>query len=307
MGDAYLSIGLLYENEELESAVENFFYAAEAYKESGLLSRKVGIPTIVHHARLEWRYAIRNAKEFFKDERGYYTLDDVRRAVKTYEKTRELAAKMNNKEIVYKCSKAIMLLSADVKEPRDSIKSCQEICETLSEFVILPIDLSNKQLEAADKEVIRSSLRKYSDDPKQGAYQLISYLETRLRSYIKEKLSSTNPANWFKELVIPAMNPDDLRIIGLNYNRETGKNPDDLLNEENPLNFANINHLQKIISNNRLWESYFKNDFINLEEFNANMSIIVRIRRPTMHTRETNIFEAAVTPVIWILERLRIC
>ncbi|MEM3696025.1 MAG: hypothetical protein QXQ94_00785 [Candidatus Bathyarchaeia archaeon] len=306
MGDAYLSIGLLYENEELESAVENFFYAAEAYKESGLLSRKVGIPTIVHHARLEWRYATRNAKEFFKDERGYYTLDDVRRAVKTYEKTRELAAKMNNKEIVYKCSKAIMLLSADVKEPRDSIKSCQEICEALSEFVILPIDLSNKQLEAADKEVIRSSLRKYSDDPKQGAYQLISYLETRLRSYIKEKLSSTNPANWFKELVIPAMNPDDLRIIGLNYNRETGKNPDDLLNEENPLNFANINHLQKIISNNRLWESYFKNDFINLEEFNANMSIIVRIRHPTMHTRETNIFEAAVTPAIWILERLRI-
>jgi hypothetical protein len=306
MGDAYLSAGLLYENEDIELAIENFFSAAEAYKESGLLSRKVGIPTIVHHARLEWRYATRNAKEFFKDERGYYTADDIRRAIKTYEKTRELAERKNNKEMIYQCSKAIMLLSADVKEPKDSIKSCQEICESISESVILPIDLSNKQLDAADKDVIRSSLKKYSDDPKQGAYQLISHLETRLRSYIKAKLSSVNPTNWFTELVIPALNSDDLRIIDLNYNRETGKNPNDLPNEENPLSFANINHLQKIISNNRLWESYFKNDFVNLEEFSANMSIIIRIRHPTMHVRETNIFEAAVTPVLGILERLRI-
>jgi hypothetical protein len=36
------------------------------------------------------------------------------------------------------------------------------------------------------------------------------------------------------------------------------------------------------------------------------MSIIIRIRHPTMHARETNIFEAAVTPALWILERLRI-
>jgi len=305
MGDAYLSIGLLYENEDIELAIENFFSAAEAYKESGLLSRTVGIPTIVHHARLEWRYATRNAKEFFKDERGYYTADDIRRAIKTYEKTRELAKKTNNREMIYECSKAIMLLSADVKEPKDSIKSCQEICGSLSEFVILPIDLSNKQLDAADKEVIRSSLKKYLDDPKQGAYQLISHVESRLRSYIKAKLSSANPMNWFKELVIPALNSDDLRVISSNYNRETGMNLD-LPNEENPLSFANINHLQKIISNNRLWESYFKSDFVNFEEFSANMSIIVRIRHPTMHVRETNIFEAAVTPTLWILERLRI-
>lgn len=97
MGDAYLSAGLLYENEDIELVIENFFSAAEAYKESGLLSRRVRISTILNHAWLEWRYATRNAKEFFKDERGYYTADDVRRAIKTYEKTRELAEKTNNK------------------------------------------------------------------------------------------------------------------------------------------------------------------------------------------------------------------
>jgi tetratricopeptide (TPR) repeat protein len=306
MGDAYLNIGLLYENEDIDLAIENFFSAAEAYKESGLLSRKVGIPTIVHHARLEWRYATRNAIEFFKDERGYYTADDIRRAIKTYEKTKELAKKANNVKMVYECSKAVMLLSADVKEPKDSIKSCQEICEILSEFVILPIDLSNKQLDANDKEVIRTSLKEYSDDPKQGAYQLISHVESRLRSYIKAKLSSINPTNWFKELVIPTLNSDDLRVITSNYSRERGRNPDNLSNEENPLSFANINHLQKIISDDRLWESYFKSDFVNFEEFSANMSIIVRIRHSTMHVRETNIFEAAVTPALWILERLKI-
>ncbi len=64
----------------------------------------------------------------FSKMRGYYTADDIRRAIKTYEKTRELA---NNKEIIYECSKAIMLLSADIKEPRDSIKSYREICESL--------------------------------------------------------------------------------------------------------------------------------------------------------------------------------
>lgn len=199
-----------------------------------------------------------------------------------------------------------MFLSADVKEPKDSIKSCQEICESLSEFVILPIDLSNKQLDVTDKEIIHASLKKFTEDPKQGAYQLISHLESRLRSYIRTKLSSVNPTNWFKELVIPALNPDDLRVISLNYNRETGRNPDNLPNEENPPSFANINHLQKIISNNRLWEEYFKNDFTNLEEFNVNMSIIIRMRHPTMHVRETNILEAAVTPTICMLEKLRI-
>ena len=71
------------------------------------------------------------------------------------------------------------------------------------------------------------------------------------------------------------------------------------------VSFANINHLQKIISNNKLWESYFKSDFVNFEEFSANMSIIVRIRHSTMHVRETNFFEAAVTPALWVLERLR--
>lgn len=306
MGDAYLSIGLLYESEDIGLAIENFFSAAEAYKESGLLARKVGIPTIVSHARLDWHYATRNAKEFFKDERGYYTADDIRRAIKTYEKTRELAKKTNNGKMIYECSKAMMSLSVVAKEPKDSIKSCQEICESLSEFVILPIDLSNKQFDAADKEVIYSSLKKFTEDSKQGAYQLIGHLEIRLRSYIKAKLSSINPTNWFKELVISALNQNDLSRINSNYTRETGKNPDDLPNEDNPLSFANIDHLQKIISNERLWNACFKDDFVDLEEFNANMSIIVRIRHPTMHIRQTNIFEAAVTPIIWMLEKLRI-
>ncbi|MGB9740398.1 MAG: hypothetical protein ACP5IM_00440 [Candidatus Bathyarchaeia archaeon] len=90
----------------------------------------------------------------FSKMRGYCTADDIRRAIKTYEKTRELAKKTNNKEIIYECSKAIMLLSADVKETRDSIKGCREICESL--------------------------------------------YRSRLRSYIKAKLSSVNPTNWFK-------------------------------------------------------------------------------------------------------------
>jgi len=306
MGDAYLSSGLIYENEDIKLAIENFFSAAEAYKESGLLSRKVGIPTIVFHARVEWHYATRNVKDFFKDEHGYYIADDIRKAIKTYKKTRELAERLNDKEMICKCSKAIISLSAVVEEPRDSIESCQKICESLSEFVILPIDLSNKQLDATDRKAIRSSLKKYVDDPRQGAYQLISYLESKLRSYIKAKLSSVNPANWFEELVIPALNQRDLRVIYSNYTRETGKNPDNLPNEDNPLNFANINHLQKIVSSNRLWKDYFKSDFVNLKEFNANMSIIVRIRHPTMHIRETSIFEAVVTPTIWLLERIRI-
>jgi tetratricopeptide (TPR) repeat protein len=306
MGDAYLSIGLLYEIEDIDLAIENFFSAAEAYKESGLLSKKVGIPTIVSHARLEWHYATRDVKEFFKDERGYYTADDIKRAIKTYEKTRELANKTNNKRIMYECSKAIISLSAVVEEPKDSIKSCQEICESLSEFVILPIDLSNKQLDVADKEVMRSSLKKFTEDSKQGAYQLISHLELRLRSYIKAKLGLINPTNWFKELVIPALNQSDLSRINSNYTRETGKKPDDLPNEDNPLSFADIGHLQKIISSEKIWNVCFKDDFVDLEEFNANMSIIIRIRHPTMHIRQTSIFEAAATPIIWVLEKLRI-
>jgi len=306
MGDAYLSIGLLYEKEDVDLAIENFFLAAEAYKESGQLAKKVGIPTIVHHARMEWHYAIKEVIEFFKDEYGYSTCDDIKRAIKVYNKTKELAQKTKNEKTAYECSKAILSLSSVIEEPKVSIKSCQEICESTSEFVILPIDLNSKQLETTDKEVIKSSLKKFADDPKQGAYQLISYLELKLRNYIKAKLSSVNPTNWFLELVIPVLDPNDLNTIQSNYKRETGKNPDDLPREDNPLNFVNINHLPQIISNTRNWNTFFKDDFVNLEEFNANMLIIVRIRHPTMHVRQTGIFELAVTPVIWILERLKL-
>jgi len=305
MGDAYLSIGFLCERENVDLAIENFFSAAEAYKESGLMARKVGIPTIVFHARMEWHYAIREVMEFFKDERGYSTSDDIRRAIMVYGKTKELAKKARNKNMIYECSKAILSLSTVTKEPQTSIKSCQEICESMSEFVILPIDLSTKQLSAADKEVIRSTLKKIAEEPKQGAYQLISHLELRLRDYIKAKLSSINPTNWFQESVIPVLDRNDLNTINSNYRRETGKSPEDLPNEGNPLSFANISHLPKIVYNEQNWITCFQDDFVNLEEFNANMSIIVRIRHPTMHVRQTGIFEAAVTPVIWMLERLR--
>lgn len=298
MGDAYLSIGLLYESEDVDLAIENFFSAAEAYKESGLLAKKLGISTIVVHARLEWHYASRSVAEFFRDERGYYTADDIKRAITVYNKIIELAKKTGNQKMICDSSKAIMTLSSVTNEPKDSIKSCQEICESTSEFVILPIDLSTKQLGMEDKQVVRSSLKRFTDDPKQGTYQLISHLELRLRSYIKAKLVSTNPTKWFEVYVIPALSQGDLNQINSNYARETGKNPTDLLNENNPLNYANLNHLQIIISNTRNWNDFFKNEFVSLEEFNANMSIIVRIRHPTMHIRQTDIFEAAVTPII---------
>lgn len=299
MGDAYLSIAVLFEDADERLAAENYFHAAEAYKEAGLLARRVGIPTLVFHARIEWRYTQRRGIDFFKDKNGYSTFDDIKRAISIYSKAKELFISLDDTERANKCSKAILFLSKETEEPTDSIKSCQEICESISELTVLPIDLGTRRLEQADKDIIRSSMKAFVDDPKRGAYQLIRHLKPKLRTHIKEELSSQNPADWFKALVEPAIGNDDLKVIKRNYQKETGKDPQDLFNEPNPLDYANINHLQKIISHH--WR-FFRN-FGTKDEFEANMRIIIRIRHPTMHIRNSE-FEAVVLPVVWMLERL---
>jgi len=299
MGDAYLSIAVLYEDADNSLAAENYFNAAESYKEAGLLARKVGIPTLVFYARIEWRYTQRRGIDFFKDKNGYSTADDIKRAISTYSKAKELFIRLNATGRANECSKAILFLSKETEEPKDSIKSCQEICESISELAVLPIDLGSRRLEKADKEIIRSSIKAFVDDPKNGAYQLIGYLEPKLRNYIKSKLSPQHTVDWFEALVVPAISGSDLGVIKNNYHRETRKDPQDLFSEPNPLDYANIDHLQKIISNN--WQ--FFGNFETTDEFEARMRIIIGIRHPTMHIRNSD-FEAVVLPVIWILERL---
>jgi hypothetical protein len=46
---------------------------------------------------------------------------------------------------------------------------------------------------------------------------------------------------------VPAIG-NDLNAVKNNYQRETGKDPQGLFGEPNPLDYANINHLQKVIS-----------------------------------------------------------
>lgn len=298
MADAYLSTSVLYEGVDDDSAAENYFSASEAYKEAGLLARKVGIPTLVFHARIEWRYMQRRGFDFFKDKNGYSTADDIKRAVSIYSKAKELFTKLGRKERANECSKAILFLSEETKEPKDSIKSCQEICESISELTILPIDLSTRKLEQADKDVIKSSIRVFVDDPKKGAYQLIGYFEPKLRNFIKLKFISQTP-DWFKVSVVPIIDDADLGVIKNNFHKETGKDTQDLFVEPNPLDYANINHLQKIILNQ--WQ-LFRN-FEPKDEFETNMGIIIGVRHSTMHLRNSD-FEAAVLPVIWMLEKM---
>jgi hypothetical protein len=298
MGDAYLSRAVLCEAVDNGLAAESYFNAAEAYKEAGLLARKAGISTVVFHIRMEWKYTQQRGIDLLKDQNGYFAFDDIKRAISIYPKARELFIGLKDTKRANECSKAILSLSKETEEPKDSIKSCQEICESISELTVLPIDLSSRRLEKADKEIIKSSIKAFVDDPKNGAYQLIGYLEQKLRVYIKSKLSPHDSVDWFRTLVVPAIG-EGLRVISDNYQKETQKDPQELFSESNPLDYANINHLQKIISQH--WQ-FFRN-FEPKDEFEANMIIIVKYRHRTMHVRNSD-FEAVILPAVWILEKL---
>jgi len=107
MGDAYLSIALIHEKdkywpfETVSAQAENYLCAAEAYYKSGKLSKKVGVSSVVSYARMEWEYAQRGIFDFFKDDKGYTTLDDLKRAIMAYEKAKVLYDKLGMKTAEY--------------------------------------------------------------------------------------------------------------------------------------------------------------------------------------------------------------
>jgi hypothetical protein len=113
VGDAYLSAAFMHEKNKfwlfptLSDQADNYLYAAEAYKKSGKSSRNIGVPKIVFHARLEWEYAMREIYEFFKDENGYGTSDDLKRAILAFKKAGELYGKIGAKSNAEYCSRMI--------------------------------------------------------------------------------------------------------------------------------------------------------------------------------------------------------
>lgn len=113
MGDAYLSIAIIREKDKywpfgnVSDQAYNYLYAAEAYYKSGKLSKEIGVSSVVFHARIEWKHAQNRIFEFFKNNRGYTTSDDLKRASLAYEKAKSLYNKVGMKDQIEYCSQRI--------------------------------------------------------------------------------------------------------------------------------------------------------------------------------------------------------
>jgi len=306
MGDSITSIALLYEQAEPEFLLEdniagNYHSAGKTYAKSGILSRQSGIYDVVAKGRIEWRHAVKELTDFFKDN-GYSTLDDVKRGIKCYKKAVEYYDKLHDTETSAACSREILNLSSIIKEPLSSIRACQEICRKIPRFAILPINMENKNLNDEDRKNVISSSIAMLDDPKESAFKSIDYLLPKLRQFIQSKLSSS--PNWFEVMALGKLTLDEKKAVERNYTRETGKNSNALKYEANPLDYFDIDHLKKVILDSDNWNKFFESNFKNKDDISSYLNIIGRIRHPVMHVRGTAVSETILPAVIWVLERI---
>ncbi len=86
-----------------------------------------------------------------------------------------------------------------------------------------------------------------------------------------------------------------------NYRKEIGNGKNEFFKENNPLDYANLEHLEKIIRSPINWP-LFRQDFGTQEDFEIHIKPIVRFRHPVMHIRghEKN-FELVASCGIWLL------
>ena len=138
MGDAYLSIALAREKDKYwpfgvpSDQAENYLCAAEAYRKSGELSKEVGVSRVVAYARIAWKHAHQDIFAFFKDEEGYTTSDDSRRAILAYRKANEVYGELGMKPQADYCAHKI-----------DEIK---EALETLPKEIQRKLGLKGKEM-----------------------------------------------------------------------------------------------------------------------------------------------------------------
>ena len=140
------------------------------------------------------------------------------------------------------------------------------------------------------------------DDPKESAFKLIDYLLPKLRQFIQSKLSSS--PNWFEVMALGKLTLNEKKAVERNYTRETGKNPNALKYEANPLDYFDIDHLKKVILDTGNWNQFFESNFKNKDDISSYLNIIGRIRHPVMHVRGTAVSETILPAVIWVLERI---
>lgn len=165
MGDAYMSIAKVQEEDTYwitsttSDQAESYFCAGEAYTKSGKLNREIGVSSVVVHARIEWNYAFRTIVDLFK-ENGYYTANDLKRAIVAYTKSSEAYQKVGNDYQEKYCTSKIeeikQILEPKIIKPEFKTKTGYPWADaTISDLFnkigpnILPEDLNNYQLVAA--------------------------------------------------------------------------------------------------------------------------------------------------------------
>ena len=127
MGDAYLSIALVREEDKhwpfgnVSDQADNYLGAAEAYYKSGKLSKEVGVSSVVMYARIEWKHAQRRIFDFFKDNKGYTTSHDLKRASLAFKKARLLFDKVGLRKQSEYCSQRIKEIERALEPIRPQI------------------------------------------------------------------------------------------------------------------------------------------------------------------------------------------
>ncbi len=306
MADAYASLALMYQEFAPavfadEFASENYMASAQGYAESGAMAEKLTLSSVATTVRPEWDYAFPRLMSLFKDPRGYAISNESQRAVVMYRAAQEAAKRRGDKALYAKAARRLMSLAAVLNSPEDAVKACQDICDSTSEIIVLPINLAGRQLRNSDVVLLREISQTWLTNPKDAVYKILEELEPRLRALVKDRLSNRSPRQWFARRVVAKLEKNDIEIMIRNYRKETGNGKKEFFKENNPLDYANIEHLEKIIRSPVNWP-LFRKDFGTQEDFEIHIKPIVRFRHPIMHIRghEKN-FELVATCGIWLL------
>ena len=112
--------------------------------------------------------------------------------------------------------------------------------------------------------------------------QILDYLETTVKDFITERLSSTD--NWWNACIPPEIRQDtDQR-----YQR--AKKINDVLNkpEYGMIEYLNFDCYERIISRKDNWQKYFEEVFHEKMIFEYKMRIILSLRNDVRHGRSLN-------------------
>jgi len=185
------------------------------------------------------------------------------------------------------------------------IEHCQDFCNRISEKTVIPLNLKGRTLTPNQKNIVLRSLRAYVEDSHQGATILIKEIETEMRSLIKKKLSSSDP-DWYKNIVEPILGSKGSADIINKYKIDRGLDGKEIYNEDNPLEWSRLGHLDKIIRDQTLWQSHFMSVFGSEMYFKFHFDIAKKIRHRVAHIRPQGVLECEylILPAIWLLEKL---